>query len=234
MAKDNDIPPREDWPKPAPKIRDAATLILYRQTGGVVEVLMGERHGGHAFMPNRYVFPGGRVETGDWRVRDAGAMRDNVQARVAKSSTPTRARALAAAAIRETFEETGLIIGKPDPSPGRPVPEPWKEFFATGNAPALDVLDYVLHAITPPYRPRRFNARFFMADAAHIQGQIKGSGELLDLRWLTVDEALKVDLPRITEIVIERLAEIVERYRGKDHPVSFHFFKNGKQFITEE
>jgi 8-oxo-dGTP pyrophosphatase MutT (NUDIX family) len=234
MAKDPEIPDRKDWPKPALRPRDAATLILYRQSGPTIEVLMGERHGGHAFMPNRYVFPGGRVDPDDWRVRDAGTLKEHVAVRLAKSCPTLRARALAAAAIRETFEETGLIIGRPDPSPGRPVPKGWEEFFATGNAPALDVLDYVLRAITPPYRPRRFNARFFIADAKHVQGQIKGSGELLDLRWLPVEDALRLDLPRITEIVLERLAEIVSRYPGQDHPVALFRYLRGQQLIGEE
>jgi 8-oxo-dGTP pyrophosphatase MutT (NUDIX family) len=234
MAKDPDIPDRKDWPKPALRPRDAATLILYRQNGRAIEVLMGERHGGHAFMPNRYVFPGGRVDPDDWKVRDAGALKPHVAARLAKACPPSRARALAAAAIRETFEETGLIIGKPDPMPDRPVPEGWKHFFATGHAPALDVLDYVLRAVTPPYRPRRFNARFFIADATHAQGQIKGSGELLDLRWLPVEDALKLELPRITEIVLERLAEIVQRYPGQDHPVALFRYLRGQHLVEQE
>ena len=70
------------------------------------------------------------------------------------------ARALALAAIRETFEETGLAIGVPDHgAPGKPPPGAWSRFAATGVTPALDAIDFLAGAITPPGRPRRFDAR---------------------------------------------------------------------------
>ena len=94
-------------------------------------------------------------------------------------------QALALAAIRETFEETGLIVGHPL-APGEKAPRTtssaWAEFFDTGHLPALDKLDYVARAITPPYRPIRFHARFFITDADHATGTLGGSGELIDLR----------------------------------------------------
>jgi 8-oxo-dGTP pyrophosphatase MutT (NUDIX family) len=221
-------------PKPAARPRDAATLILYRQGRSRTEILMGERHGGHSFMPNRYVFPGGRVDPHDWRVRAAAELRRPVAERLANAATAARARALAAAAIRETFEETGLLVARPDPVPGTPVPENWREFFATGYAPALDVLDYVLRAVTPPFRPKRFNARFFVADAAHAEGTIKGSGELLDLRWIPVEEALRLELPRITAIVLEQIATLIDRKPGEDRPIKLYRHVHGKPTVAEE
>src|SRR6202035_5410908 len=92
----------------------AATLILIDRTQGEPRVLMGKRHAGHAFMPGKFVFPGGRIEPSDRRMRVAGALPALVEQklllRVARPSSG-QARALALAAIRETFEETGLLVG---------------------------------------------------------------------------------------------------------------------------
>lgn len=224
----------ESSPKPAVRPRDASTLILYRPRGKQIEVLMGERNGRHSFMPNRYVFPGGGVEPEDWRVRHSAPLRDDVAERLAKICSPSRARALAAAAVRETFEETGLILGEPDPTPGRPVPANWREFFATGFAPKLDVLDYVVRAVTPPFRPKRFNARFFIADAAHAHGNITGSGELLDLRWVSIEDALTLELPRITAIVLEQIAGFIQRRPGSGMPVRVYRHVHGLATVGEE
>jgi len=93
--------------------RDAATLILVRQRGKIPEVLLGCRDAKHAFMPNRYVFPGGRVDPADARVPVATPLDRFVDERLRKAATAQRARALAVAAVRETFEETGLMLAKP-------------------------------------------------------------------------------------------------------------------------
>ena len=215
---------------PAARPRDAATLILTRRTGSTVELLMGQRHASHRFMPNQYVFPGGRVDRADSSVRVGTTLREDVAGRLTKGCSPTRAQALALAAIRETFEETGLIVGHPL-APGEKAPRTasssWAEFFNTGHLPALDKLDYVARAITPPYRPIRFHARFFLADAALARGEIKGSGELLKLHWVPLGDAKKLDLPRITAVVIDEIDKLVS---GKPDPqgVPFFYFKHGK------
>ena len=187
--------------------RDAATLILVRrpEEGEAARVLLGQRHGGHAFMPNRYVFPGGRVDSGDHRVAAATPLRGDVRERLERAATPARAHALAVAAIRETFEETGLMVAAPaadPPAPGVPLPA----FAERGLAPALGALDYLYRAVTPPGRPRRFNARFFLAGAEHARGEAKGGGELLDLRWVEIDAALGLPLPSVTRSVLKLLA----------------------------
>ena len=215
---------------PAARPRDAATLILTRRAGSGVELLMGQRHAGHRFMPNQFVFPGGRVDRADHSVRVGTALRPDVASRLTKGCTPTRAQALALAAIRETFEETGLVVGhplSPGEKPPRTASEAWSSFFGTGHLPALDKLDYVARAITPPYRPIRFHARFFLADAALARGEIKGSGELLKLHWVPLGDAKKLDLPRITAVVIDEIEKMVT---GKSDPqgVPFFFFRHGK------
>ena len=71
--------------------------------------------------------------------------------------------------------------------------------------PALDKLDYIYRAVTPPGLPRRFNARFFLARADDASGTLDGNGELLDLGWVTVTEAMGLPIPYITAVVLEEL-----------------------------
>lgn len=199
-------PSQDGFPTVRP--RDAATLVIWRRSGGAIEVLMGERSAGHAFMPNRFVFPGGRVDRHDWRVPVAAELDPGVAARLQRCTSQARARALALAAVRETFEETGLIVGRPlQGPPPRSVPQDWQPFFATGHAPALDRLGYLCRAVTPPGRPRRFNARFLVLAAEHARGELKESSELGSLRWVPVAQARELKLPRITEIVLDALNE---------------------------
>ena len=202
--------------------RDAATLILVRREGPVPEVLMGHRSARHVFMPNTFVFPGGRVDPEDARIPVAAPLRPSVVHRLEKNATPTRTRALALAAVREAFEETGLLIGRPADGvdPAR-VPASWRPFFAQGVAPALDVLDYVFRAITPPGDVRRFHARFFIADARHIRGEVKGSGELLDLQWIPIDRAIEMpNTPGVTGRVLREVRRLLAQTDPMELPAA--------------
>jgi len=229
VPKDHNAGNVRDKDARAMRPRDAATLILYRKSGKTVEVVMGERHGKHKFMPNNWVFPGGGVEPMDWRVRGANDLQPHVAEHLGKAATAARVRALAAAAIRETHEETGLILGKPDPTPGKSVPRNWQDFFATGFAPDFDALEFVYRAVTPPYRPRRFNARFFMASADRLANEvIESSGELLDIHWVTIEKALTLPIPRITALVLKRIEQELERPSAPDAPRPLFKMVNGK------
>jgi 8-oxo-dGTP pyrophosphatase MutT (NUDIX family) len=190
--------------------RDAATLVLVRAGAEGPEVLLGQRHADHVFMPSRYVFPGGRVDRLDHRAPAATRLRADVQARLERAASPARAHALAAAAIRETFEETGLMLAEPWPeaAPAR-LAAPWDAFAAAGLGPALGALDYVFRAVTPPGRPRRFNARFFLADAGAARGTLRGNGELEDLRWVALDAAIALPLPGVTRLVLAEVARLI-------------------------
>ena len=163
--------------------RPAASLVVLRR-GGAPEVLMGMRGAKHRFMPNRLVFPGGAVDAADFDAPHATTLRDEVRRRLEKSADPGLARAIGIAAARELEEETGLSLGSP---------------------PALDALDYLCRAVTPPGSPVRFDARFLVVDAARVSGELAGSGELEDLRWFGVSEALALDLAVPTRGVLERL-----------------------------
>jgi 8-oxo-dGTP pyrophosphatase MutT (NUDIX family) len=193
----------------APRPRDAATLIIYRMRDKKIEVLMGERHHKHKFLPQRYVFPGGGVDPQDSRVRSATNLKPHVEELLERRATPARARALAAAAVRETFEETGLIIGKPDLEPFRPVPRNWQKFFDQGLAPCFENLSYIARAVTPAWRPIRFNARFFMINHRFVQGKLGGDGELLNLVYVPLSETKELELPLITTRVLELVEDLV-------------------------
>lgn len=220
-----------------PPIRDAGTLILYRRSrSGTPELLMGERHSGLAFQASTYVFPGGRVDRSDWRTRSATELLPEVREALERAATPTRARALAMSAIRETFEETGLRLAAPDPTPAKPVAKEWEAFFASGYAPRLDTLDYIVRAVTPTFRPRRFNARFFIAPGEDLEGSLRSSGELIDLRWITIEDALKLEIPLITGIVLR----ITDQYLkmppkpGARRTVAYYRMSGKKRLVTSE
>ena len=210
-------------------IRDAATLILVRDPGGTPAVLMGQRGAAAAFMPSKFVFPGGAVDPDDAVTPLAKGLGAPCAARLAEDARGgPSAAALAATAIRELWEETGLVLGVPGPWPDAPAD--WAGFAATGHRPAADGLHFVFRAITPPGRPRRFDARFFLADAARVAGDpddfSRASDELSHLRWVPLAEARRHDLPFITEVV---LAEVAARLPTLDPPSSVPFFRNGDE-----
>lgn len=217
--------------------RDAATLIIVRSDGKHPRILMGQRSAGHKFMPNKYVFPGGKVDVGDGRLQPPYDLHPAVMERLARGCTPARARALAMAAIRETYEETGLVLGEPDTPTLKTRSPQWREFLKFDVNPRLDSLHFIARAITPPYRKRRFDARFLMADADLIQGDVheapEGSGELLGIHWVSLKDAQALELPGITRVV---LGEVERRIREGHNPEDtgpFVYFRHGKP-VTEQ
>ena len=149
-----------------------------------------------------------------------------------------KARALALAAIRETFEETGLLLGKRvDAVPAGAGQVPWKAFAEAGVLPDLAQLHFIVRAITPPRRPRRFDARFFAADvsaiAHRVDGKVGPDSELVELVWLPIPEAKKHDLPTITQVALDELKSRVARGFGHDLPSPFYRMLN-KKFVRAE
>ena len=216
--------------KPRMPIRDAATLILCDRTNGGLRVLMGKRHAGHKFMPGKFVFPGGAVEPSDKLMSIAGPLDEVVEQKLlahTRRTSANYARGLALAAIRETFEETGLAVGVTDVGAPEETPnEAWARFAATGVFPALDGLDLLARAITPPGRPKRFDARFFVADAALIGHETKGvvgpEAEFVELVWTKLETALELDLPNITRTVLGDLAKLANGPADRFRPRPFY------------
>jgi 8-oxo-dGTP pyrophosphatase MutT (NUDIX family) len=241
---------------PGVAIKDAAAMLVIDRTGPAAKVLLGRRHHGHKFMPGKFVFPGGRVEPTDRRMSAATPLDARVMARLmveVRNPSPQKARGFALAAIRETFEETGLVLGinrgvapatpshpssppnppnsrSPPPSP--PNPE-WVKFAASGIAPDLAALHFIARAITPPGRPRRFDTRFFAVDAEAIAARIEGivgpDTELIELVWLPIEDGLKLDMPGITMAVLEELKIRTAEGFTHDLPVPFYRMRHGKR-----
>ena len=215
--------------------RDAATLILLDRAESDPRVLFGKRHEGHAFMPGMFVFPGGSYDAIDGRMKAAGTL-DPVSARRLLLGSPkineTRARGLALAAIRETCEETGLLIGRRDATP-LDVPSPaWEPFREARVHPDIGALVFIARAITPPGRPRRFDTRFFAADRSSVAVELPGAAgpnsEFVELKWLTLADARQEKLPAITKVILEELEKRLKAGFSKEAPIPFFYSKNGK------
>jgi 8-oxo-dGTP pyrophosphatase MutT (NUDIX family) len=182
-------------------IRSAASVILWRSSAAGPQVLMGQRGHAAAFMPSKYVFPGGAVDPGD---HSAGHLQPDCVTRLAlhcPSNAPPP-EALAGCVLRELAEETGLHLDSTAP------------------------LTFIFRAITPAGSPRRFDARFFLADFAQVMGDpddfSAATDELSHLHWIGLTEARGLDLPFITEVV---LAEVAARLANLPQP-GVPFFDN--------
>lgn len=208
----------------ATAIRDAATLIVLRRGPKGAAVLMGQRGARAAFMPGKFVFPGGAVDPGDGAVPLAAPPPMPCAARLTQDSSQS-ATALVAAAIRELWEETGQILGRPG-SWNAP-PADWARFAATGHLPDPSGLRFVFRAVTPPGLTRRFDARFFLVDAARLASDPDDFGAATDelgaLQWVPLALARGFDLPFITQVV---LAEVMAQADSDTPPASVPHFRN--------
>lgn len=189
--------------------RDAATLILLDRKGDEFLVLMGRRHARHAFMPGKFVFPGGRTDPADSRIPVATALHHEEQARLTAGVgriSPARARAIALSAVRETYEEAGLLIGQKGAF--ATTRRDWQGFAEHGVRPSLEALRFIARAITPPNRVRRFDTRFFSAWREDVAVELPDGGptnELEELVWLPLAKAREADIPDITRAILEEL-----------------------------
>jgi 8-oxo-dGTP pyrophosphatase MutT (NUDIX family) len=221
---------------PTLRPRDAATMIIIDRAGAVPQILLGRRHQGHKFMPGKFVFPGGRVEALDRRMSSATAIEPQVEARLMQlMQRPSRAKArgLVLAAIRETFEETGLLLGTASRETVRTPGGPWDAFAQAKVSPDLAAVHFVARAITPPGRSKRFDTRFFAVDARAIaarkDGVVGPDTELTELVWLPIPEASRIDMPAITTAVLEELKARIAAGFAHDLPVPFYRMVNRRR-----
>jgi 8-oxo-dGTP pyrophosphatase MutT (NUDIX family) len=194
---------------------DAAGLVLIRRGRGGPEILLGRRHRRAGFLPDIYVVPGGRVDRGD--AAGSGFLENlhpNAVAQLAAGSRGRPPLAFARAAIRETYEETGLLLtaGGGTPTTSAAAGPAWQAYGVHACRPAFDALDFVCRAITPTYSKRRYNTRFFLADGAMTTGELAGNGELEDLGWRPVGELPRLAIVDVTEFV---LTEALRRWQQR-------------------
>jgi len=252
--------------RPSGRPVDAATLILVDASDGHPRVLMGQRRMDLAFMPGKFVFPGGRVDKIDRTITPCKDLRagETLKLLADMKGTPseTRARAIALAAIRETYEEAGLLIGERTADAATNAPteaeanltggasneteqsadasSTWSQFSAHGYQPGLDKLTFFARAITPPGRTRRFDTRFFCADVSAVCHRTDlRDDELSALQWLTLEETTDFDLPSITRVILEDLSERLNdgTLSQNDRPVPYYYFLNGsfrRELITSD
>lgn len=217
--------------------RDAATLMLIDRSGEKPTVLLGRRHDSHKFMPGKFVFPGGRIEALDRAMTAVSELHPDTQAKLLErvaSPSAEYARAFPLAAVRELAEETGLLLGVKRDEPPETPGEIWVEFAKANVHPDLGQIHFIARAITPPRRPRRFDTRFFTADASAIAHKIEGvvgpDSELVELVWIPIEDAAKLDMPTITGVVLEELLVRVEAGMAQNLPVPFYFMQDQKFF----
>jgi len=227
------------------KPRDSATLILIDRAEAVPKVLLGRRHQRHRFLPGKFVFPGGRIEPADRQMAAVVARHERqvlhqrhvgrLMQRVRRPSA-IKALAFALAAVRETYEETGLMLGVPCAGAVTAPPGAWQAFAKAGIVPDLSAIHFIARAITPPKRPLRFDSRFFAADVATIarrdDGFVGPDKELVELIWLPITAARQLDVPGITAVVLEELSDRIAAGLGSDHPVPLYRMLH-RRFVRE-
>jgi len=228
-----------DQSSPNLKPRDSATLILIDRSDGVPKVLLGRRHERHRFLPGKFVFPGGRVEIKDRLMPTAAPLHERDTERLmsrVKRPSIAKTAAYALAAIRETYEETGLMLGAPSPNAFPAPAEAWEPFAKAGIIPDLSAVHFVGRAITPPGRPRRFDSRFFAADFKAVvrqdEGFVGADAELVEVVWMPINEARRLDIPGITAVILEELEERIATGMSHDHPVPLYRMLH-KKFLRE-
>ena len=214
----------------APRPKDAATLILIRHESDGPKILMGRRASGHSFMPDKYVFPGGKVDRCDRFIAVASELSGDNHDALKAHNQARHPRTFALAAIRETWEETGLIVGKAGKLTTATTDEGWRSYAAMDAVPALAPLHFIARAITPPMRHKRFDARFFMADAdaALMDDRPPQDGaEMQDLRWFAYDDALELDLPNVTRFILGEIAARFKDPKAAHRPAFLRWTKGG-------
>ncbi|MGE0052896.1 MAG: NUDIX domain-containing protein [Hyphomicrobium sp.] len=217
-------------------IRDAASILLIDRGSSSPRLLMGRRRADNVFLPNKWVFPGGRLEEDDGSIATASDLDPHDEAALLSAlhmpASSAFARALALAAVRELFEETGHAMAVPRAASYES--GVWHAFDALGLVPTLAPLRLIARAITPPGRPRRYDTRFFIAmrDSV-VENAGPGDGEFTDLGWFTFEDARALDLPNITRRVLADLEGVLARPGLLSLGPVPYYYQQGDRFCRE-
>jgi 8-oxo-dGTP pyrophosphatase MutT (NUDIX family) len=196
---------------------DAAGLVLIRRgKGGEPEILLGRRHTKAGFLPDIYVVPGGRVDPADSAPSGfAESLHPVVESALRSGGSRRPPLAFPRAALRETFEETSLLVGSAGQPQSESADPTWHAYREAGLAPPFGTIDFICRAITPVTSRRRYNTRFFLADGDQAHGAIRGDGELEDLGWRPASGLDGLNIVDVTQYVLE---EALRRWRAR-HPI---------------
>ena len=215
-----------------PPIRDAATIVLVRPSDAGPSILLGQRGAKAAFMANKFVFPGGAVDAEDRALPGGSPLKEATARCLAEDNVGAPPEALVNAAIRELWEETGLALA--EPGPDAEVPDGWRSYYSAGYHPARDRVSFFFRAVTPPGRPRRFDARFFVAGVDALQNDpddfSRASGELSHLQWVPLGQARNFPLPFVTELVLAEVAAMAGDLHAPRAIPYFHQGVDGPQY----
>jgi 8-oxo-dGTP pyrophosphatase MutT (NUDIX family) len=221
------VPPGGAFPAPVAarsavvRPRDAASLILLRGEGRALEVLAGRRPLHVKFMPGVYVFPGGAIDPPD---RIAWSIETGTETLGPKLMRSARA------ALRETWEEAGVLIGRagrlPPAAPARSPIE--HAYLERGLVAAVDLLTYVGRAITPSHSFRRFNTRFFLGDGNDVHGEPVASEELEDVGWHPVGDEAFASFRDVTRFMLARAIALRGGTASGEAPL-FYWAKNARR-----
>jgi recombination protein RecT len=181
------------WREPV-EPRPAATILLLRDTPSGLEVLMTRRSTTASFAPGAYVFPGGALDEADGSARAR-------ELSVARPNQDEEQRAFTVAAIREAFEELGVLLAhRADGSMAdhddvavldRSDPDFFGQLQSRGHRLAVDRVWWLCQWVTDPDLPKRFDARFFVAAMPAGQQPIADESETFEPVWVTPKTALE-------------------------------------------
>ena len=194
----------------APRPRLASTIVLYRGSITNPQILMGQRAKAHDFMPSVYVFPGGRVDRADSFAPYTGEMLPRTHRILSQHYSPSRVRAIILAAIRETFEETGLCLTQKTDERIKNINHPsWDALRTQSLLADMSEIEVFGRAVTPPYRHKRFDTWFLLrhVDETTLSGQMVDSAELLNLGWYDLDEIDSLKTHRATDMMLHVLKD---------------------------
>ncbi len=206
----------------------ASTIVLTYGPKNNPKILMGQRAKRHDFMPSVFVFPGGRVDRGDSYAPYEGDLSLRTETILEAAYAPRRARAAVLAAIRETYEETGLLLTA-NQKPNKHINHPtWRALAGLNQTADLSGVEVFGRAITPPHRHKRFDTWFFHK---HIYGnkppQVSDSKELLNVDWFTFDEIEALKTHRATDMMLVVLKQFLS-YDTAPYDVFFSRMVRGK------